>query len=57
VAVIGQIKQQVATDIPVPIVTIANISSIYVGSKSAGTIDPSLTRTGNIIMNPNPHPY
>lgn len=52
----GQINQHTKAEIAVPMVTIANISSIYVGSKSEGMTEPSLTRTGKMIMKPNPHP-
>lgn len=56
VAVMGHISQQTNADMAVPIVTIANISSMYVGSKSDGITEPSLTSTGNIIINPKPQP-
>lgn len=56
VAVMGQTNQHTKADIAVPIVTIANISSIYVGSKSEGITEPSLTSTGKITIKNNPHP-
>ena len=48
--------QQTATEIAVPMVTIANISSIKVESNSVGTSDPSFTSTGKMTINPKPQP-